>query len=82
MWWWPGAPGGVGHGCVGASPHQCLSLAAWPSGLILSALSLGLCLGTPCTRALMIPASSCLPGNYAVELVNDSLYDWNVKLLK
>ena len=21
-------------------------------------------------------------GNYAVELVNDSLYDWNVKLLK
>ena len=24
----------------------------------------------------------CLAGYYAVELVNDSLYDWNVKLLK
>lgn len=31
-----------------------------------------------------IPSHSLVlaAGNYAVELVNDSLYDWNVKLLK
>lgn len=28
------------------------------------------------------PPSVLLAGYYAVELVNDSLYDWNVKLLK
>ncbi|NXD86904.1 UB2Q1 enzyme, partial [Halcyon senegalensis] len=28
------------------------------------------------------PPLPCLAGYYAVELVNDSLYDWNVKLLK
>lgn len=38
---------------------------------------------SPCLVApLLTPLFFCLAGYYAVELVNDSLYDWNVKLLK
>lgn len=57
-------------GCV--SIWSELGTSAWGKDLHLGPLT---------TWNILITPVSLL-GNYAVELVNDSLYDWNVKLLK
>lgn len=51
--------------------------------LFSSQPGLGICIGSHLHWDHHLITSFFPPsGNYAVELVNDSLYDWNVKLLK
>lgn len=87
----PGPPrsAGVCGGCGSFSAHKSgasvprLRSCACPPGVDLEPRTSLLSAWEGLRPAfLMTPWSSLFPGNYAVELVNDSLYDWNVKLLK